>query len=483
MTFIIPFLSLLLGGFISIIITNKNTLSTLFAVISTFAFLFLCFFIFSQNLDSSYIFGNFAREIGIEYRSNNINFFIAFGVSFFFFVFSIFLFGFIKNYTKEFDFNILFAIIQIMGGAILATSFTFDLFNFYVFFELTAICIYILLTLGGKGASFASLNYLILGVIASSFIVLGIGFLYFSTGYLNIGKISELIIERNINLTIPFIFICTGLLVKLAIFPFSFWPGLIYKNFPSAIIPIYASVISFITLYAFYLFYWNIFYLMDRHFLEFFKSIMGILIFIGVTLFSGFAIFELDIRKIFAYSTISQVSYAFFVILFEGGEGISSGLLHIFNNSLCKLALFIILFEVTKEYKNYALSSFNMLVTKSKLLCIVILFLLASVLGIPLTLGFFTKVSMILVAFKNIDYLFIFIILLGAALNFIYFWKIVNIMFFCKKDETVEDFTLDLSIFTKISLGLILLVLVLSTIFFTQISTFLNAGVQDLFIL
>lgn len=482
MTFIIPFLSFLFGGFTSILITNKKILSGIFVSISTFVFLFFCFFLAFQNIDSSYLFGNFSNEIGIEYKLNKINFFIALSISLFFFIFSIFFFGFTKNYTREFDFNILFAVIQIMGGALLATSFTFDLFNFYVFFELTAICIYILLAIGGKGSSFASLNYLILGVIASSFIVLGIGFLYFSTGYLNIGKISSLVVERNINLAIPFILICIGFLVKLAIFPFSFWPSLVYKNFHSAITPIYAAVISFITLYAFYLFYWNIFYLMDSQFVEFFKLMIGILVFIGVALFSIFAIFEIDIRKIFAYSTISQVSYAFFVILFDRGEGIYISFLHLFNNGLCKIALFMIMFEITKDYKSYVISSLSMISQKSKLIAVSILFLLAGVLGLPLTFGFFTKTYMVILALQNSDYLFVFTILLGAVLNFVYFWKIANIMFFQKKDDE-EDFNLEFSCYTKIAVSISITALILSTIFFTKIADFLNTGVQNLFVL
>lgn len=482
MTFIIPFLSFLFSGFTSVIITNKKVLSIVFATVSAFSFLFLCFYISFESLNYSYVFGNFTKEIGIEYKSNNVNFFIAFGVSFFFLVFSIFLLGFIADYTKEYDFNLLFAIIQIMAGAILATTFTFDLFNFYVFFELTAICVYILLAIGGKGCNYAALNYLILGVIASSFIVLGIGFLYFQTGYLNIGKITEIALAKKINLTIPFILIVTGLLVKLAVFPFSFWPSLVYKNFHSAIIPIYSSVVSFITLYAFYLFYWNIFHLIEAQFLELFKSMVTILIFAGVMLFSLFSIFELDVRKIFAYSTIAQVSYAFFAMLFEKGEGIYVSFIHLFNNGLSKIALFMILFEITKEKKNYMISSFIALSAKSKTLSFVIIFLFASILGMPLTLGFFTKLSMILLAFKNLDYLFVFTILFGAILNFIYFWKIANLMFFEKKEDE-DDSEISFSIYTKSAISLAIAALVLSTIFFTKVSAFLQLGVQNLFVL
>lgn len=477
MTFIIPFLSFFFSGFASIIITNKKVLSIIFSIVSGFAFLFFCAFILFQDLNVSYIFGNFNSEIGIEYKSGNINIFIATAIAFLTFIFSIFFLGFIKDYSKEFDFNILFAVIQIMVAAMLALSFTFDLFNFYVFFELTAICIYILLAVGGKGSTYASLNYLILGVIASCFIVLGIGFLYFSTGYLNIGKIAQIVSENNIDLQISFILISIGLLVKLAIFPFSFWPSIVYKNFNSALVPIYSATISLITLYAFYLFYWNIFYLLNTEFLEFFRSIVGILVFIGVVLFSGFAIFELDIRKILAYSTISQVSYAFFSLLLEDKMGVYASFLHLFNNGLSKIILFMIIFEITKDRKNYMISGLNMLSNQSKCLSFIILFIFAGILGLPLTFGFFTKLSMLLIAFKNLHYLFIFTVLLGAVLNFIYFWRIANIMFFKKTDEDGIEFTF--SYYTKIAIGLAIVALILSTIFFNQLVTFLNASMQN----
>ena len=117
-----------------------------------------------QEVKIFYLFGNFGREIGIEYSINALNISILCFISTIFFLFSIFFTGFINRYEKEFNFNILFCIIQIFCASSVSILLTNDLFNFYIFFELMAICSYIFTSLGGKGASYAALNYLILGI-------------------------------------------------------------------------------------------------------------------------------------------------------------------------------------------------------------------------------------------------------------------------------------------------------------------------------
>ena len=350
---------------------------------------------------------------------------------------------------------------------------TNDLFNFYIFFELLAICSYIFTSLGGKGASYSALNYLILGVVASGFIVLGIGFLYFSTGFLNIYKVAEIIRQSSVNVTVPCIFIVLGFLIKLAIFPFSFWQGLVYKSMPSAIMPLYAAIVSMVTLYCFNLFLANFFTSVD--FLHAFKGILIILTIIGVLTFSFFSLFENDVRKIFAYSTISQVSYAFFMLFVDAGKGAEFAFLHLFSNSLSKFALFIILFSIGKEKNIYNIGIFEGLAGKSKYMHFIILFLFAGIIGLPLTLGFFTKISMIFTSFKSENYYFVGILLLGAMLNFLYFWRLGSVMFFSKK-ESSEKLTFPLA--TLIPVSITVIILVLSTVFFGYISSYETKAIE-----
>lgn len=478
LNFILPLVLFLFGGFTSLIIKNKRVLTLIFNITSLFA---LCFFTYlllntfvpTPETKLFYLFGNFGREVGVEYSLNSLNVSILTFVSLIIFLFSIFFSDFTLKYEKEFNFNLLFCIIQIFCGASLAILMTNDLFNFYIFFELLAICSYIFTSLGGKGAAYSALNYLILGMVASGFIVLGIGFLYFSTGFLNIYKVAEIIRQNSINVSMPCIFIVLGFLIKLAIFPFSFWQGLVYKSMPSAIMPLYAAIVSMVTLYCFNLFLANFFTSVD--FLHAFKGILMILTIIGVLTFSFFSLFENDVRKIFAYSTISQVSYAFFMLFVDAGKGAEFAFLHLFSNSLSKFALFIILFSIGKEKNVYNIGIFEGLAGKSKYMHFIILFLFAGIIGLPLTLGFFTKISMIFTSFKAESYYFVGILLLGAMLNFLYFWRLGSVMFFNKK-ESSEKLTFPLA--TLIPVSITVIILVLSTVFFGYISSYETKAIE-----
>ena len=480
MTFILPFILFFFSGFTSLLIKNRKILGGIFIAVSLVAFLLNLNFLFSlkDGLEINYIFGGFARELGIEYSLNAFNASVLTFLTFLIFCFSIFFFGFTRTYEKDFNFNILFCIIQVFCGAITAVLLTHDLFNFYIFFELMAICTYCFIALGGKGGSYASLNYLILGVIASGFIVIGIGFLYFSTGFLNIFKVVEVLkVGPNINLIIAFVFILVGFLIKLGFFPFAFWPGLVYKYFPSGIMPLYAGVISIVTLYGFNLFFGRFF--LFQEFTSNFKNLILVLTIFGVLLFSFFSLFENDVRKIFAYSTIAQVSYALFFIFATRNEVAGLSFLHLFFNGISKLALFVILFEVTKNKGSYMISAFDGLLKKSPLMGFSTLFLFAGIIGLPLTFGFFTKISIILASFKLDEFLFIALILIGAVLNFLYFFKIASSMFFKKKLENENEISLNVE--SKIVIIISIVALVLATLFFSQISSWFLPAIKQFY--
>jgi multicomponent Na+:H+ antiporter subunit D len=482
--FILPLITFLFGGFISLITYNKKVLSGIFLFSSSFSLLFFSLLIYKvfkagEPFEVFYNFGGFAREIGIEYVLNSFSLALLTVVSFLIFAFSAFFINFVLNYSKPYCFNSLFCIIQVFCASAIAILMTNDLFNFYIFFELFSICAYIFTSGGGKSSSYAALNYLMIGIIGSAFIMLGIGILYFLTGFLNISKVADTLKTGDIqfNMVIPFILITLGFLIKLGIFPFSFWPPLVYKAMPTALIPLYTSVTSLVIIYGFTLFFSNFFSYLSI--LETFRTLFIWIILAGVVVFSTFSLLENDIRKIFAYSSLSQVSYVIFAILLVNNKAGIAGILHIISNSLSKMALFIILFEIGKEKMNYMISTFSGLATKSRNLCFLIIFLFAGIIGLPLTLGFFTKASMIFGALEEKSYLFIFIILFGAILNVLYFWRIGNVMFFkpCERSKTIS-----MSFGSRTALTLITIALILLTLYFKNLLQFQSSAFNTLFL-
>ena len=472
MTFITPFILFFLSGFASILTNNKRVLNAIFCLTSLVALLFSIYFAINIKTQVGYVFGGFSVDLGIEYTANPFKLSLVSFLCGLFFIFSIFFNGFIRHFNEDFEFNTLFCILQIMCGSAIAIIFTNDLFNFYIFLELLAICCYVLTSLGKGGGSYASFNYLFLGIIASGFLVLGIGMLYFSTGYLNFTKVAELLHQNTeVKAMIPFAFILTGFLIKLAVFPFSFWAGLVYKYFPNSVLPLYGSLVSFVTFYGLFTFK-NTFFVGEA---EAIKMLILALSSIGVLVFSFFSLFENNVKKIFAYSTIGQVSYSIFILFFSDKTLNALAFLHLASNSLSKLALFIICFEVFKTKQNTVISAFENLSEKSKFLSIVVLFFFANIIGLPLMFGFFTKLSIILSVIPSKQYIFVALILIGAILNFLYFWRIASVIFYPKYKEEGENLTV--SIESKISLFILVAVCVVAIFLFSTILNFLSLSI------
>jgi NADH:ubiquinone oxidoreductase subunit 2 (subunit N) len=137
------------------------------------------------------------------------------------------------------------------------------------------------------------------------------------------------------------------------------------------------------------------------------------------------------------------------------------------------------LYEVTKS-KTPVIHNLNDLAKKSQFATTFLIFFLASIVGVPITLGFFTKISIIFGLIKANSYLFVFIMLLGALLNFLYFWRVANVMFFKSKQDEDED-KITISIESKIAILLLFFTSIILVLYFGDISNFLDNSLRQFY--
>ena len=88
-----------------------------------------------------------------------------------------------------------YGLVMLLIAGLVGMVVTGDLFNLFVFLEISSLAAYSLIFLGGGRAMLAGFRYLILGSVGGSFYMLGVGFLYFSTGTLNMGEMKELLTD------------------------------------------------------------------------------------------------------------------------------------------------------------------------------------------------------------------------------------------------------------------------------------------------
>ena len=131
---------------------------------------------------------------------------------------------------------------------------TGDLFNVFVFLEISSLSSYALISLGKtRRAPLASFQYLILGTIGATFFLLGIGLLYQITGTLNMADIAEKMAAAQLKRAelVAFAFMTVGLFIKMAVFPLHTWLPNAYTYAPSVVTTFIAATSTKVSVYAF----------------------------------------------------------------------------------------------------------------------------------------------------------------------------------------------------------------------------------------
>ena len=130
---------------------------------------------------------------------------------------------------------------------------TGDIFNIYVFLEISSLAGYALIAIGKKReALVASYNYLILGTIAATFLVIGIGYIYMATGTLNIADLQERLpaLFHSKMVLVALAFFTVGISLKLALFPLHAWLPGAYTHAPSVVSCIMAATATKVGVYV-----------------------------------------------------------------------------------------------------------------------------------------------------------------------------------------------------------------------------------------
>jgi multicomponent Na+:H+ antiporter subunit D len=265
------------------------------------------------------------------------------------FLSTIYSISYISRYTSENYFYALFCLmIAGMNGVVLSG----DLFNIFVFLEISAISSYALVAFGvEKNELEASFKYQVLGGLASFLILFGIGFIYWKSRTLNIADIKEVFNmghDKSYYLFVQ-ILILSGFGLKAAIIPFHAWLPDAHSSAPSPISAMLSGVlIKAVGIYVIIRLFFNMFEVSEG--VAVLITILGALsMAVGVFL----AIGQWDIKRLLAYHSISQMGYVVLsvgigMILISRGIkhevavlAIGGGLFHLINHAAFKSLLFL----------------------------------------------------------------------------------------------------------------------------------------------
>ncbi|MEE8130093.1 MAG: proton-conducting transporter membrane subunit, partial [Vicinamibacterales bacterium] len=144
------------------------------------------------------------------------------------------------------------SLLLLLTSGLLGITLTGDLFNLYVFLEISSLAAYALLASGGERAVVATFRYLLIGTIAASFYLLGLGYLYALTGTVNMADLAMRLpaVGGGSAVTVGMVLIVVGLAIKMAVFPLHGWVPDAYTYAPPPVTMFIASVMSKVSAYV-----------------------------------------------------------------------------------------------------------------------------------------------------------------------------------------------------------------------------------------
>lgn len=327
-------------------------------------------------------------------------------------------------------------------AGLLGIAITNDAFNIYVFLEISSLAMYTLIAMGAnRKAYLASFEYLILGTIGATFILIGVGLLYMMTGSLNLTDLKVWTEDKLYGPAIvaAFAFITLGLLMKIALFPLHLWLTNAYTYAPSFISAFLSATATKVGIYVLmrYLFtFFGVFFALEAMPLDIILIILSTL---ALIIGSMTAIFQQNIKRMLAFSSVAQIGYIMLGIGYASATGLTASLVHLFNHAITKGALFAAIACVAVRVGGVKLQDIQGLGKQMPWTMAAFVVAGLSLIGIPMTAGFISKWYLVKMTVEHGDWFILAVILASSIMALIYVWKVVEAAYFYDRPEGAKN--------------------------------------------
>lgn len=385
----------LLLGFLSMIFKNgKNTFLYLGIAINV-----ALLFVIKQG---EYTIGGFDAPFGINLVLDQLSYIGVILVN------TLFFLAVVSNMKQVGKFStVILTLLAGVNGMLL----TGDLFNLFVFLEITSISAYILTTSSKKYTN--TFTYLIIGSVGSGIYLLGVIMLYAGYGSLNLADLATKVQASNLNVILPLLLIFVGLSVEAKLVPFNGWVKGIYKNANGLVGSLMAAVVASVTMIVMGRILNSLF--IGSEFVNYIILLVAVITLIAgeMSAFNG-----KTIKEILLFSSIGQSGLI--TILMVTGL-VFPAMLVIVNNAVSKLVMFTIAGEFSPENEDY--TNLKGIFNSNKLLGLGFTISSFSLIGLPLFLGFYAKFNS-LVGLFEVNYLLPIVLLAVTIIEGAYLIKL-----------------------------------------------------------
>ena len=392
----------------------------------------------------SYALGNWTPPWGIEYRIDLLSALLLVTVS----VVGALSMAFArKSVAAEVASDrvyLFYAMYLLCFTGLMGIPITGDAFNLFVFLEIASLSSYVLISLGrDRRALMAAFRYLIMGTLGATFYIIGVGLMYMMTGTLNIAdlaaRIPDMVHVRTIQVALAFLTV--GISLKLALFPLHLWLPNAYAYAPTVVTIFLAATGTKVAVYVLIRIVYTVFggpMIFAAMPINEMLVVLGVLSMLGGALS---AIWETNVKRLLAFSSISQIGYMVLGVGLAQISGLAGSIVHVFNHAMIKAMLFMAIGCVVFRIGSadlVAIRGFGkrMPVTAA---CIVVGGL--SLIGAPLTLGFITKWLLLQGALDKGWWWVAATIVVSSLLALVYVWRLVSAAYLYAPTDRVSTMT------------------------------------------
>ena len=381
----------------------------------------------------SYALGGWAVPWGIEYRVDLLGALVAVLVSSIATVVLVFApRSLAREIPRERHYLFLTIYLLCLAG-LMGIVVTGDLFNLYVFLEIASLSSYVMVGLGPtRRALTAAFRYLVLGTVGATFYVIGVGLLYQVTGTLNMADMARLLptVQATRTVLVAFGFITAGLGLKAAMFPLHAWLPDAYAYAPSVVSAFLAGTTTKVAVYVLARLVFGVFgpgLALDRLPLGDILLVMGTL---GFVIASAVAIFQSDVKRMLAYSSVGHVGYMVLGLSLNSVTGLTGGLVHLVNHGLTKAGMFLAVGCMAFQVGSTRLEDLRGVGRRMPATTAAWVLGGLGLIGIPATAGFVTKWYLVSAAVEQGAWGLVALLVVSSLLAVAYVWRVVEVAYF-----------------------------------------------------
>ncbi len=310
-----------------------------------------------------------------------------------------------------------------------------DAFNIFVFLEISSLASYVLIAGGPRREALpAVFKYLMMGTIGATFYLIGVGLIYMMTGTLNLADMAARLdgVSDLRPVLIAAGFITVGMALKAAVFPLHGWLPNAYRFAPHAATVFIAACSTKVALYVLVRFDFQVFRGNMPGNVEQFSSYVLPLAVIAILIASAIAVFERDLKKLLAYSSVAHVGYILLAVSLISATGLTAGVTHMFSHALAKGALFLAVACLAMRLSDLSVDGLAGAAHRMPITMAGFVVAGLSLIGVPGTVGFVSKWYLVLSALElgPRGAWLIAPVLAASVLAVVYVWRVVEAAWF-----------------------------------------------------